>query len=150
MQELLALKTWPRVCPVSWCLSMVALHPRNSNDVLFVMLLDFWYIITQAWGLTGFYIGVIYLLQMHLAVTVAYLPWQPWANRTNPKGLFTLVRFVCKNTCDIASRYRLPYLPWQLGSFLSLLHHPRWPRQASSECRCRRHYHATFANVNTA
>ncbi len=27
------------------------------------------------------------------------------------------------------SRFRLPYLPWQLGSFLSRSRHPRWPRQ---------------------
>ncbi len=56
----------------------------NSNGVLFVMLLDFWYIITQAWGLTGFYIGVVFCDKCLWQWQWLYLPWQPWANRTNP------------------------------------------------------------------
>jgi hypothetical protein len=77
-------------------------------------------------------------------------------------GSFTLARFVCKNTCNIASRYCLPYLPWQLGSFLSLLCRLGWPSKTlvakantmvTVMCRCRWHYHRrytlNFANVNT-
>jgi len=49
-------------------------------------------------------------------------------------GLFTLARFVCKNTCDIMTRYCPHCLLWQLGSFLSLSLHPRWPRQVQVCC----------------
>ncbi len=38
----------------------------------------------------------------------------------------------------------------EIGSFLLMSHHPRWPRQICSDCRCCRHYRVTFANVNTA
>ncbi len=34
-------------------------------------------------------------------------------------GSFTLAKFVHENACNFVTRFRLPYLPWQLGSFLS-------------------------------
>ena len=36
----------------------------------------------------------------------------------------------------------------QKGLFPFLSLRPRWPRQVSNDCRCRRHYHVAFTNVN--
>ncbi len=36
----------------------------------------------------------------------------------------------------------------QIGLFLFMPLCPRWPRQVSNDCCCRRHYSVTFANVN--
>ncbi len=70
-----------------------------------------------------------------------------------PIGLFTLARFVCDNTSNIALQYRLPYLPWQLGSFLFLSCHPRWPRKVrKTRCHLRYRccYHAKFRKCKHA
>jgi hypothetical protein len=47
-------------------------------------------------------------------------------------GSFTLERFVRKIAFDIAMQYCLPYLPWQLGSFLSLSLCPREAKASKS------------------
>ncbi len=48
----------------------------------------------------------------------------------------------------------LPWPPWakqqEIETILSVSLHPKWPMQVNSDCRCRRHYRVTFANVNTA
>ncbi len=72
-------------------------------------------------------------------------------------GSFTLAKFV-KRHCQrqwhatVTIELALANLgdATQIGSFLFMSLHPRWPRQISSDCRCRRHYCMTFSNVNMA
>jgi hypothetical protein len=51
-------------------------------------------------------------------------------------AVFTLARFVHENACNIAIRYLFPYLPWQLGSFLSLVALPKVAKSSTGACRC--------------
>ncbi len=50
--------------------------------------------------------------------------------------MFTLAKFVGKTVRNIANLYRFPYLPWQLGSFLFVLHCPRLLRQEQQQLSC--------------
>ncbi len=64
---------------------------------------------------------------------------------------FTLTR---ETVSDSSMKQYLPWPSWvmqqEIETILSVLCHPRWPRQVNSHCHCHWHYCITFANVNTA
>ncbi len=69
---------------------------------------------------------------------------------TVANGLFTLAKFVKRHvTVTIVLALATLGNATQIGSFLFMSLHPRWSRQASSDCCCGRRYCVTFANVNT-
>jgi hypothetical protein len=70
----------------------------------------------------------------------------PKVAKASKEGVIT--QALLHQTLLMESQLNLPR-PTQTEMILSVLHHPRWPRQVRKAQYCR-HYHAKLANGNTA